>query len=222
MIFLAPLFKMGLEPLVIYDIMLMAGCTLQAVGAPICYYIMEKYFKITSKAVLIGGSVAASYLVSLRVMMVFNEHMLIAVSWLIALTLCKLIEYNESYRKKSVYTIGLMIDLSYIVTCHTRVKTYWYASIVLELLFRYIYKKWLVAVVPAVTIGTAGYLLSGLFIEFVKKLVWHWQEGQKLKNSYVNWNVSLSDFKELSTYKAFFSTILGQINGIFWEEKNTI
>lgn len=214
-ILFSPLFRMGLDPYWIYDIMLLVSCGLQAVGAPVCYYIMKKYLKIKEKGILFWTSVAASYLVALRVMVIFNEHMLIAVSWLIALTICKLIEHNEDYKKKSIYTILLMLELSYILTCHTRVKTYWYAFIVLVALFYYLYKKWLVAVIPAVITGAAGYIVSGKFIDHIKTLVWHWQEGVKLKNSYVNLNVSLSDFKEGDTYKAILSTIFGQLNSTF-------
>lgn len=214
-ILFSPLFRMGMDPYWIYDIMLLVSCGLQAVGAPVCYYIMKKYLKITEKGILFWTSVAASYLVALRVMVIFNEHMLIAVSWLIALTICKLIEHNDDYKKKSIYTIILMLELSYILTCHTRVKTYWYALIVLVVLFYYLYKKWLVAVIPAVITGAVGYIVSGKFIDHIKTLVWHWQEGVKLKNSYVNLNISLSDFKEGATYKAILSTIFGQINSTF-------
>lgn len=214
-IFFSPLFRMGMDPYLIYDIMLLVSSGLQAIGGPICYYIMKKYFNITSKGLLFWTSVAASYLVALRVMMIFNEHMLIAVSWLIALTICKLIEHNENYRVKTIYTILLMGELSYIITCHTRGKTYWYALVALIFLFYFLYKKWLVAVIPAVIFGTAGYFLSGSFVNHIKTLVWHWEEGVKLKNSYVNLNVSLSDFQEGSTYRAIISTILGQINSTF-------
>lgn len=214
-ILFAPLFRMGLDSYLIYDIMLLVSCGLQALGTPVCYYIMKKYLKITQKGILFWASVAASYLVAVRVMMIFNEHMLIAVSWLIALTICKLIEHNDDYKKKSIYTILLMLELSYILTCHTRVKTYWYALIVLVILYRYLYKKWLVAVIPAFITGAVGYIASGKFTDHIKTLVWHWQEGIKLKNSYVNVDISLSDFKSGASYKAILSTIFGQINTTF-------
>lgn len=214
-ILFSPLFRMGMDPYWIYDIMLLVSCGLQAVGGPVCYYIMKRYYKIKSEGILFWASVAASYLVALRVMMIFNEHMLIAVSWLIALNICKLIEHNDDYKKKSIYTILLMLELSYVLTCHTRVKTYWFALLVLVILFYYLYKKWLVAVIPAVLTGALGYFVSGKFITHIKTLVYHWQEGVKLKNSYVNLNISLNDFKKGTTYKAILSTIFGQFNTTF-------
>lgn len=214
-ILFTPFFKLGLDAYLIYDIMLLVSCAIQSVAAPICYYILKKYFEISSRGVLFWVSVAASYLVVLRVMKVYNEHMLIGVSWCIALTICKLIEYNKDYKKKSIYTIMLVLEMSYLMTCHTRAKTYWYALVVLVFLFYFLYKKWLVAVGPAVIFGGIGYFLSGKFIDHIKTMVWHWEEGEKLKNTSVNLDISLDTFTEISTYRAILSTILGQINATF-------
>lgn len=96
----APVFRVTDNPVIIYRVILI-GCSLvQACIAPICYYLMNQYFHISDKRYGFIGSIACSYLVMTRATLLFNEHILVLLIWVIALLLLKIHEYQKNTGKK--------------------------------------------------------------------------------------------------------------------------
>lgn len=210
-ILFAPFYRLIGNSVVVYYIILSVCAALQSISAPISYTVMQKFMKIEDRKYLIISSLACSYMVVTRAMMAFNEHIIIASVWICVWILCKLIE-DDKY--KPVYSVGLMLVFSYMLTTHTRAKVIWIAFVMVVVCYRILYKKWLVSLVPAILSGIGGYFLAGKFNDMVKTVIWDWQEGEFLRNASVRINLSLSDLKDPVFWKGISSIISGQINTV--------
>ncbi len=208
-ILFAPFYRLIDDSVVVYYIILSVCAALQSISAPISYAVMQKFMKIENRRYLILSSLACSYMVVTRAMMVFNEHVIIACVWICVWILCKLIEDDKH---KPAYSVALMLVFSYMLTTHARTKVIWIAFGMVVVCYRILYKKWLVSLVPAILSGAGGYFLAGRFNYMVKTLIWDWQEGEFLRNSSVSVNLSLSDLKDPVFWQGISSIISGQIN----------
>lgn len=215
-ILMTPLFKLISDPVMLYRACLVFCAVLQSLVAPIAYHILSKYMGVRKKAYLYLASLAAAFLMVNRALVIYNEHMLVLVSWLAAWVLCKLVSESrkekQDYRMRAVYTVLLMLLLSYSLTLHTRAKTLWCALVVLVVLYFLLYKSWLVAKIPAVISGVAGYWLAGRFIYWSKTTLWLWQEGDNLRNTSVNLNLSKELLTSPVSWQGWFATIVGQVH----------
>ena len=209
-ILFAPLYR-ALDSVTVYYIILSVCAALQSISAPISYTVLQRFLKIENRKYLIVTSLACSYLVATRAMMVFNEHIIIGCVWVCVYLLCKL---TEDGKYKAGYTVALMALLSYMLTTHTRTKVIWIAFVMVVLCYRILYKKWLVSVIPAIVSGVAGYFLAGRFNNFVKTVIWDWQEGEFLRNANVRINLRLSDLKDPVSWQGISSIISGQLNTV--------
>lgn len=208
-ILFAPLYRLIGDSVAVYYIMLSACAALQSISAPISYTVMEKYLKIENRKYLIVASLACSFMVVTRAMEVFNEHIVIGCVWLCVWILCKLVEDGKH---KAAYSVALMLVFSYLLTTHARTKVIWIAFAMVVVIYRILYKKWLVSLVPAIISGIGGYFLAGRFNDMVKTVIWNWHEGEFLKNTNVRINISLSDLKDPVYWQGIFATIFGQVN----------
>lgn len=214
-IMFAPLFKMIESPFAIYKIMLSVCAVLQSISAPISYYILNKCLKINNKIYLFLAAITSSFMVVTRTMEVYNEHMLIAISWLSALILVKLIQNLDNYKKKSIYSVLLMLLLCYSLTVHTRAKTMLIALIVVVAAYFIAYRKWLLAKIPGAISLVIGYFLANRFVFYIKTNVWLWKEGDYLKNTSVSFGgLQFEDLLSPVSWQAWLDIILGQINTI--------
>lgn len=215
-ILMAPLFRMISEPQALYRACLLFCAVLQSLAAPVAYHILRKYLRVQKKAYLYLASLAAAFLMVNRALVVYNEHMLVLVSWLVALLLCRLVSESRKekpdYRMQAVYSVVLMLLLSYSLTLHTRAKTLWIALVILVILYFLLYKKWLVAKLPALLSGVAGYWLAGRFIYWSKTTLWLWQEGMELKNTAVHLNLTAELLTSPVSWQGWFATVIGQIH----------
>lgn len=215
-ILMAPLFRMISEPQALYRACLLFCAVLQSLAAPVAYHILRKYLRVQKKAYLYLASLASAFLMVNRALVVYNEHMLVLVSWLAALILCRLISESRAekpdYRKQAVYSVALMLLLSYSLTLHTRAKTLWIALVILVILYFLLYKKWLVAKLPALLSGVAGYWLAGRFIYWSKTTLWLWQEGMELKNTAVHLNLTAELLTSPVSWQGWFATVIGQVH----------
>ena len=215
-ILMAPLFWMFSNPVALYRACLVFCAVLQSLAAPIAYHILNVHMKVEKKIYLYLASLAAGFMMVNRALVVYNEHMLILASWLTALILCKLIaedrKERRDYRKQAAYSVVLMVLLSYSLTLHTRAKTLWIALVLLVLLYFLMYKRWLVAKIPALVSGITGYWLAGQFIYWSKTTLWLWQEGEELKNTAVNLNLSVKLLLSPASWQGWFATVLGQVH----------
>lgn len=215
-ILMAPLFRFISEPVALYRACLVFCAVVQSLVAPVAYRILRKYLGIQNRTYLYPASLAAAFLMVNRTLVVYNEHMLILVSWLAALALCRLVseaqKEKQSYRTQAVVSVALMLLLSYSLTLHTRAKTLWIALVILVILYFLLYKKWLVAKLPALVSGVAGYWLAGRFIYWSKTALWLWHEGVDLRNTAVHLNLSKELLLSPVSWQGWFSTVIGQIH----------
>ncbi|MDY4514992.1 MAG: hypothetical protein SPD93_00660 [Lachnospiraceae bacterium] len=215
-ILMAPLFKLIKDPVTLYRACLVFCAVLQSLVAPVACQIMRKYLNIRDRGFRCLASLAAAFLMVNRAMLVYNEHMLVLVSWLVALVLCRLVmesrKEEQNYRIRAIYSMVLMVLLSYSLTLHTRAKTLWIALVLLVILYFLLYKKWLVAKLPALLSGVAGYWLAGRFIYWSKTTLWLWHEGVELKNTAVKLNLSKELLLSPTSWQGWFSTVLGQVH----------
>lgn len=123
----APVFMLTDDPIIIYRALLIGCSIVQALVAPICYYMLGYYFKMEDKKSRVLVSLCCSYLVMTRATILFNEHILILLVWIAVLLLAKLHEYREHAWKKRGYTVLLMFVFAYSMTIHTRMLTFWIA-----------------------------------------------------------------------------------------------
>lgn len=211
-ILLAPLFKLINAPGLLYAAILAVFSVLQSLVAPIAYYICKHYLKIEKTLHLYLFSIIASYLVVTRSVYAINEHVLILATWVIALLLCKLYEYQECKVKKVLYTVLLFIQMSYVLTVHTRSQIYWMAFAVFFVLYWIFYKKCIVSVIPAIITGVAGYGLSKIFISWVQDSVWLANEGKQLMNTEVSLRVNADLLKQPVAWQSWASIVVGQVH----------
>lgn len=215
-VLMAPLFKLISEPVALYRACLVFCAALQSLVAPVAYGILRNYLGLRKKAYLYPASLAAAFLMVNRAMVIYNEHMLVLVSWLTALVLCVLVreagKEKPDYRRQAVFSVLLMALLSYSLTLHTRAKTFWIALALLVILYYLLYKKWLVAKLPALLSGIAGYWLAGRFIYWSKTTLWLWHEGVELKNTAVHLNLSKELLMSPVSWQGWFSTVIGQVH----------
>lgn len=208
----APVFYLTDNPYIIYGVILTVCAMLQSVGAPISNYIFQKYFNMDRKISYVA-SIACGFMVCTRAMLVYNEHGLIFAAWVIALLVCKLLEYGEQKSKKNLYSVLLMGMICYSLTFHTRAKTYLYAVIVFVVIFWFLYQKMLVSPVYAIVSGVVFYGASKVYIEYIKTHIWLWQEGMPLKNTSLNFNgLQVQDLFSPVTWEAWASIVIGQVN----------
>lgn len=208
----APIFRLTDNPYVIYTVIL-TGCALfQSVGAPVSNYIFRRYFHMERKFSFVA-SIACGFMVCTRAMLVYNEHGLIFSAWILALLVCKLLEYGDNKKKKQMYSVLFMAMVCYSLTFHTRAKTFLYAIIVFVVLFYFVYKKLLVAPLHTLVSGVIFYAGAKYYIQFIKRHVWLWQEGMELRNTSLNFNgLQVADLFSPTTWEAWANIIVGQVN----------
>lgn len=215
-ILMTPLFRLIKDPVLLYRSCLVFCAVLQSLVAPIAYHILSRYMGVKKKAYLYVASLAAGFLMVNRALVIYNEHMLVLVSWLVAWVLCRLIRESQKekpdYKASAVFSVVLMLLLSYSLTLHTRAKMLWIALVLLVALYYLLYKKWLVAKLPALLSGAAGYWLAGRFIYWSKVTLWLWQEGDNLKNTSVKLNLSKELLSSPISWQGWFATVVGQVH----------
>ena len=211
-ILFAPLFKIVSNPYTFYKITLIVSAVLQSLIGIIAYRIAHKYLKMENRLLCIFIGIALSYMQIIRVLMFYNEHMLMLMVWVSILLLCRLTANSSDSRRRAIDSTLLMLVLSYCLTLHTRSKALWIALFIIIVLFRIFYKRMLVSVIPTLVAGGVGYFAANCFIRFSMIKVWLWSEGSKLTNSSVNLNLSWDLLKSPQAWEGWLSTVLSQIH----------
>ena len=122
--FLAPLFLLVKDPLVIYFIFRVIIAIYLSIPTIIAYTILDKYFRIESSKVIFVGSVLCSFFSNISADSFINEAMLVLILWIEVYLLIVLVNSNEPRLFKK-YSLYLGIVLSYSYTVHTRAVLYW-------------------------------------------------------------------------------------------------
>ena len=204
-----PLFILTDNPILIYRIILLFNCLLQSLIAPIAFYIQDRFFGIksmTDKALI---SVICSYLVVTRATLMYNEHMLILIAWLVVLLLCLLVNdlENHNIAKKRFHSCMLGLLISYSLTVHTRAVANIFAVIFIIIAFRLIAGKYIVSNIFWGVTGCTC-VIAHYLIKAVKNRLWF---GDVSANAEITINLNY-DWTDVNTWRAVFSIWIGQIS----------
>lgn len=169
----APLFKSIDNPDVLYKIMVTTLVLISTVISLIAYYILKNTLKVEMPSVRIFLSVAMSYFIYWPIAMVYNEHIYIVLWWVIIFLLIKLMEKDVSDKSKVVYTLLLVLTMTYSYTIHARATALWIGVIGGILLYRVTFKKWAVAPKTFFIAAIVGYV--GVQFIINKQINWLWE-----------------------------------------------
>lgn len=213
-VFFAPLLRMIEDPVILYRIMVAVMAVVQALTAPVCFYIMKRFFRDAEESFVCLASVACSYFVTLRAVYIYNESMFILLNWIVVLLLLCLNENVDRKKEKRILTVFLILALIYSMTIHSRAVTSWIAVAVLVVFYLWTYRKWLVSPVIAVVTGAAGYLFSTRMIDFMAVLTLGAESGEAIDNTSVSFSIS-AVFESLKSLTGWIYIVVGQINTMF-------
>lgn len=210
-----PLFKYLSDSILIYKIIMIIGACVQALSAPIALGMLHHYFNIKEISVKILISTVCSYFVVTRAVIAYNEHILILLTWLLALLFCRLWSKMQSgdVKGKRIDTGLLALLLIYSLTIHVRALTFFLACGLMVVICRMIYKKWIVSRSLFIIFGL-GYILSSFLTKIIQNQIWLANEkGGELVNSSINISKSIS-FLNVNTWKTFLLILLGQVTTV--------
>lgn len=201
----APLFRMNMNMLWIYRIILLITAVLEGIIPIIIQYILDKYFRITSAKEVILITIIMSFMTVNPLYNLINEHALIIIIWGVTLIAFKLV-YVETKRSKQFNTILLDILLIYGLFIHTRFQVLIIAVCMTVILYKLLYKEWMVAPVFFPLLG-GGYILSKYIIRIVQIYVWG-------TTNLINSSVKLPNIEKVNLsglLEGFFRIIVGNI-----------
>lgn len=209
---MAPFFAITDNPYVIYGCYLLTLSLMQALIAVFAYKILHEFMGVEEKKFLFLASVACSYFVVTRATLVYNDNVLVFLSWMLAYFLGRLFLDQDNKRKKRLWTLLTVAVLAYSRMVHTRAITYWIAFLILIVLYGIFYRKLLVSklVIPLLA---AGFVLSDSFNSWLKSTLWASQNGSTLINS----EIQVATSKSLSdpwVFKTWLKIYAGQIQTI--------
>lgn len=205
----APLLGSGLDSITVYRIILVVLSILQSLIAPIAYIIMKNYFKVTFSRFRVFIAISASYLVAITTVYVYNEHVLILLTWIIVCILLKLHKERERKKAKTAYTILLIAVLVYSMTVHTRAITFWGGVALVILMYFVVYRQWLVSLPICILSGGAGYILAKVFINWSVDTIWITDDIRNTTIAVTGAEVLVTDAR---SWTSWINIILGQIN----------
>ncbi len=209
----APLFHLSDDPILIYRLILVVESVMQASIALMAFYLMKRYFKIEHKWFLTVASIACSYMVVTRTMIVFNEHALIFCSWLICVLLFRLLEHQNDSRKKAIDTVLLMALLSYTLLLHTRSWMYWIVFVIFYVIYFIRNRRSFLAILPGIITAVIGVGGGRFLIHRMQERIWMADDSSELLNSSVS--LSLSDtIINATSWHAWVNIICGQLNTV--------
>lgn len=206
------IFKLTDDPIVIYRVFLVGCVCVQALVSIICFDIMYNGFKLRNKKYVCLASIACSYCVVTRATIVYNEHILILISWIIACILVKLADLNLDKKKKMKFSVVLMAMLVYSLTVHARSYTYWISTAIVFILFFWTYRKSLLSIRVILGGCIGGIGIYGI-LEMLKKGMYLIQEGQSLSNTKVSVS-GIQYLRSVNYWEGWLNIVVGQVSTI--------
>lgn len=209
----SPIFMITDNPFIIYRSILLICTLVQSLPSLICYHILENYFNVKDKKIVCLISIACSYMVVTRGMVMFNEHPMILLSWVFALVILKLYKAKKNQARYFIY-LGLLI--LYGLTVHARSITYFIALMIMLLFMSLIYRKSYRWLAYAAFGGGLAYIGSKCIVSIVQKSIWLAEEGETLRNAEINWSLKeqIMQLFNPENWQAWLNIVLGQINTI--------
>ncbi len=210
-----PLFKAIKSPVLLYRTILTICVFLNGGISIIAYYII-KYFGINlSRIIHILTSVICSYIVTYQIVFIYNEHIYVLLCWGIIFLLLLLNASFENRRRHLLYSLLLTIIMIYAIFIHARAVTIWIGIALIEMLYRIIYKKWLIDIKILLFFGIIGYFLANKAVEL--QIAWLWQSGTSEIDNVAVYNGGLKELLNPQNWQAWMTIIWGQIfSGDIW------
>lgn len=197
------------NPFIIYKIFLFISVLLQSIGSFVTYYVCRKYKIINNNVVCILLSCVSGYMVVTRSNVIYNEQMLICISWLLLPLLFGLFYNQENQRRKKIYTLLTVLLLTYSLTVHVRAIVLFLSLICIIIIYALFEKKCLVELRIFIPVFVLGYLACQFFSKELQELLWSTAEG--LRNTSISID-SPSDFWLYPpTWHAWANIVIGQI-----------
>lgn len=180
--FLAPLYKIFHDPVVIYRFMLAVNGIIHAWIAVIAYYIMQKKLqasKITSCAIALVSVCNAIGLFFNG--FIYSELPLSVVVWLCLLLLLELVDAKGKKRIILSGVAGFVLAYSYIL--HSRCLILFVTMGILVFLYLIIYKKWIVQPISFAAVFAVCMLAEQKLLQYVQANLYLQKAGAQMKNS---------------------------------------
>ena len=212
-VFTAPIYYLTDNPIIVYRVTGVFCAFLQSLPSVIAYMTAKKIFDVKDRESIFIG-VISGYFVMTRANVIFNEHALVLISWIIMVLLFKLHQNNEKSGEKILYTLLLMGVLGWSMTLHTRAVTYWIALAVLVVFYYICYRRWIVSVPAAIGGGVVGWLLSKSAVSYMKEILWNVGSGASVRNGEISVGSGFDTLFHLKDIRPWLSIVLGQIHTI--------
>ncbi len=209
------LFRMKLDAVTIFKVIVFVVSIMQALSAPICMWIMYHEFHITNLRYCFGVAVFVSYLVVNRVCTVSNEHPINLLVWIVIWILCHII--NKLNQKERTYGgILLIFLLIYSLTIHTRNIVLCIAIILGLSIYMLVYKSRMFLSIKMLPVGICAcgmYFLVQKLITVVQQNLWIVEGNEKLRNA--SYSVSIQEGLSITDIiKSAYFIIIGQLNAV--------
>ena len=143
---LYPFFVLVKNPLSLYQCLLGVGAFLHAIPAYIACRIVQNYYKITEKKILIIMiGIACAFFTPTRASNIDNEPMLICLCW-VSVYLIIALMHTEKIILKRIYSSLWALTLAISYFSHTRAILYSFSALVVIICYRCLTKKNLVSI----------------------------------------------------------------------------
>lgn len=213
-ILFTPLYYITNNPIILFRLMNMVYALLQALGSLIAFHCLRTYFKIDNVIYLTICAIGSSYLLETRATLVFNEHPLLLICWIVTWLLLLLESSQGNKRKQIKYTLLLVVVLVHSLSIHTRAVTFWVALAVTILIYFWIFRRWIVSLPVFAVLGGIGIAGITIIVAYIQKTIW--STDQTLANAH--FNIDLENIKRLlkpSSWQAWANIVIGQINTVY-------
>ncbi len=179
----APLFKMGLSPVVIYRIIASVLAGVNALTGPIFYCMMGRFFHVQNRfrktvVASICGNLILFYVASMATR---NEEILALLVCVAAYLICRIAE-ERKFRDE----ILLSLVMLYSLTCHTRAVAIILTVLVVSILYSIFYRKKFFHIATYI-INIVGYVVVYYLLRLYRAGVWG---SGTVRNSSVSSSVS--------------------------------
>lgn len=213
--FSAIFYKLTDDPWIIYVCTALLCTFAQSITAVIACSILQKFFKIQNWKYITVISVACGYFVITASAVIFNEHAIVLVSWIVAWLLLKLHESIDRKKAKFVYTVLLFLIMAYGLTIHTRMLIFWAALAVTVIFYAWTYRRCLISLPGALLTAIVGYIGANAYVHFTQNKIWH-AGAENLRNASVGGGILDSLYLLLSpkSWQAWLNIIFGQLHTI--------
>lgn len=206
----APVFMLTDNPFTIYRVIAVVCALLQGSIAFFAYHIARKYFQVRERKILLFISVACSYMLNTEAVILYNEHPIILVCWLIVLLLLQLHACMDKKWAKALYTILLMLVMGYAITLHTRSWTLWLALLGTVILYYLIYRRSLISLPVCIGAGSCLAIGLGIVISRIQSSLWLHNGSEPLRNAGIYF--SEIPLNTPDGFHAWLNIIIGQIH----------